>query len=255
VRDVLKRAVDVVVLETQAPRTHRAAGRQAKRRCRDRFRETAVSTRSHASSATTDRFVPAGSRACSAALDSPRPDRSATQIAQQLSQRGAQSRSARNVILRFRRERGRRGDVRRSTVSVATRTGRRPAISRSSLDDFGTIERRRAPTGHRGARTRRADLRHRLYGDRRPFAGRTRRSHRPPARARSGSRLFSCDDADSDRGGDPLNASPALKDAFYGHNPTVSRSSRRGRAPHADGEDLGDVTSAVFECQRAAGPS
>jgi diacylglycerol kinase family enzyme len=46
---------------------------------------------------------------------------------------------------------------------------------------------------------------------------------------------------------------PRSEDAFYGHNlDRIEVVCDRPEPLHADGEDLGDVTSAVFECQRAA---
>jgi diacylglycerol kinase family enzyme len=46
---------------------------------------------------------------------------------------------------------------------------------------------------------------------------------------------------------------PSSDDAFYGHNlDRIEVVCDRPEPLHADGEDLGDVTSAVFECQRAA---
>ena len=46
---------------------------------------------------------------------------------------------------------------------------------------------------------------------------------------------------------------PRSEDAFYGHNlDRIEIVCDRPEPLHADGEDLGDVTSAVFECQRAA---
>jgi diacylglycerol kinase family enzyme len=46
---------------------------------------------------------------------------------------------------------------------------------------------------------------------------------------------------------------PRAADALYGHNlDRIEIVCDRPEPLHADGEDLGDVTSAVFECQRAA---
>ena len=46
---------------------------------------------------------------------------------------------------------------------------------------------------------------------------------------------------------------PRSTDAFYGHNlDRIEVVCDHPEPLHADGEDLGDVTSAVFECQRSA---
>jgi len=46
---------------------------------------------------------------------------------------------------------------------------------------------------------------------------------------------------------------PHTGDALYGHNlDRIEVVCDHPEPLHADGEDLGDVTSAVFECQRSA---
>ena len=270
VANVLKRAGDVVVLETQAPRHGIELARKASKSADavivfsgdGGFNEVLNGIERDIPIG----FVPGGGTSVlPRALGLPRdPIEAATQIAQALSERRMRRISLGSVNgYRFAFEAGIGVDaeiVRRVDRLGRDEDGRRPgdlAFVRSMISVL--IERRRALEQVIEVRgLGRATFAIVCNGDPSTFAGPLPVRFAPAARFELGLDLVApvlMRRRSMLRIGLAIlrGRIPRSEDAFYGHNlDRIEIVCDRPEPLHADGEDLGDVTSAVFECHRAA---